>query len=106
MNPDAYNSYIHEVKEGGVVVFDSSLFTVESEMTGIKYFAVPATKLAQGLGNPQVANVVMLGSLSEATGLFSLEALSRAVTDRFPKSSALNIKALLVGAESARKTKG
>lgn len=105
MNPEAYSSYIHEVKEGGVVVFDSSLFTVESEAKGVKYFAVPATKLAQGLGNPQVANVVMLGSLSEATDLFSLEALSRAVTDRFPKASVLNIKALQVGAESARKAK-
>jgi 2-oxoglutarate ferredoxin oxidoreductase subunit gamma len=105
MNPDAYNSYIKEVKEGGVVVFDCSLFTVESETTGIKYFAVPATKLAQGLGNSQVANVVMLGSLSEATGLVSLEALNKAVTNRFPKASALNIKALLVGAESVRKAK-
>ena len=105
MKPDAYNSYIRDVREGGVVIFDSSLFEIEDKLSGIRYIGVEATKIAQGLGNPQVANVVMLGALSSAIGLFQMNALGSAVTERFPKTSVLNLKALKAGVEAAKRVK-
>jgi len=98
MNPDAYNSYKHDVKEGGVIIYDSSLFDVSDKIRGLRYYGVAATKIAQGLGAPQVANVVMLGAVSHAVGVFQLEALEKAVKERFPKAAAMNAKALQAGA--------
>ena len=105
MNPDAYNSYIRDVREGGFVIFDSSLFEIEAKVSGIKYIGIEATKIAQRLGNPQMANVVMLGALSSAIGLFQMDAFGSAVTERFPKASILNLKALRAGAEAAKRVK-
>lgn len=106
MNPDAYNSYIGDVREGGVVIFDSSIFEIGDRVSGMRYIGVEATKIAQGLGNPQMANVVMLGALSVAIGLFRVDALRSAVTERFPKASVINLKALEAGAEAAKRVKG
>ncbi len=103
MNPDAYNSYFRDVREGGVVIFDSSIFEIGDRVSGMRYIGVEATKIAQGLGNPQMANVVMLGALSVAIGLFQVDALRSAVTERFPKASVLNLKALEAGAEAAKR---
>ena len=105
MNPDAYNSYFHEVRKGGIVIYDSSLFKIEVKVSGVRYIGVEATKIAQGLGNPQMANVVMLGALSGSIGLFQMDALRSAVTERFPKTSVLNLKALEAGAEAAKRVK-
>ena len=52
-----------------------------------------------------MANVVMLGALSVAIGLFQVDALRSAVTERFPKASVLNLKALEAGAEAAKRVK-
>ncbi|MCX6655956.1 MAG: 2-oxoacid:acceptor oxidoreductase family protein [Candidatus Bathyarchaeota archaeon] len=105
MNPDAYNSYIHDVREGGVVIFDISLFEIHDKVSGIRYIGIEATKISQGLGNPQISNVVMLGALSGALDLFQMDALRSAVTERFPKASVLNLKALKAGAEAAKRAK-
>ena len=98
MNPDAYNSYNADVKEGGVVVYDSSLFEVDDGVHGVRYCGVGATKIAQEMGAPQAANVVMLGAVSRATGVFPLEALEKAISRQFPRAAAINAKALRAGA--------
>jgi 2-oxoglutarate ferredoxin oxidoreductase subunit gamma len=98
MNPDAYNSYKKDVKPGGAIIYDSSLFEIPEKVKGLKYYGVGATKIAQELGAPQVANVVMLGAISSATGTFPLEALEKTVKERFPKAAAMNVKALRAGA--------
>jgi 2-oxoglutarate ferredoxin oxidoreductase subunit gamma len=97
MNPDAYNSYKHDVKKGGAIIYDSSLFEVSDKTPGVKYYPVGATRIAQELKAPQVANVVMLGAVSHATGVFPLEAIEKAVKERFPKAATVNVKALQAG---------
>ena len=104
MNPDAYNSYIHDVREGGTVIFDSGLFEIKDRVADVRYFGVDAARIAQGLGSPQVANVVMLGALSETAHLFALGALGCAVTERFPKAATINLKALQAGAQAVKAT--
>ncbi len=102
MNPDAYNSYSHDVRKGGTIIYDSSLFEVAERLPGVKYFGVGATRIARDMGAPQAANVVMLGALSRATGVFLLDALEEVVRGRFPKAVETNVKALKAGAEAAR----
>jgi 2-oxoglutarate ferredoxin oxidoreductase subunit gamma len=97
MNPDAYNSYKNDVRKGGTIIYDSSLFEVPDKIRGVKYYGVGATKIAQDMGAPQALNIVMLGALSHATGVFPIEALEKAVRERFPKAAVINVKALQAG---------
>jgi Pyruvate/2-oxoacid:ferredoxin oxidoreductase gamma subunit len=86
------------------VIYDSGLFEIKDRVAGVRYFGVDAARIAQGLGSPQVANVVMLGALSETAHLFALGALGCAVTERFPKAATINLKALQAGAQAVKAT--
>ena len=102
LNPDAYNSYIRDLSHGGTVIYDGSLFEIKDYVSGVIYHNIAATKLAQELGAPQTANIVMLGALSESAKLFTIDALRQAVTERFPKAADLNLKALQEGARTLK----
>jgi len=99
MNPDAYYSYKDEVKPGGVVLFDGELFKVSlsQSVKGIRYYNVPAQKVASELKNPMAANIVMLGALVGITRCSAFESVKKAVTERFPKFAEANTAALEAG---------
>jgi indolepyruvate ferredoxin oxidoreductase beta subunit len=63
-----------------------------------KTYVVAATDEAQKLGNPMLANMILIGSLIQ-TGLVTIsqEAIEKTIRDMFPKAVAPNIKALKVG---------
>jgi len=63
-----------------------------------KTYVVAATEEAQKLGNPMLANMILIGSLIQ-TGLVTIsqEAIEKTIRDMFPKAVASNIKALKVG---------
>jgi len=59
-----------EVKENGVVIYDSSAITEVPEFApGVRVVPVPCGAIAQSLGTRVVKNVVALGALQEATGI-------------------------------------
>jgi indolepyruvate ferredoxin oxidoreductase beta subunit len=65
-----------------------------------KTYVVAATEEAQKLGNPMLANMILIGSLIQ-TGLVTISqaAIEKTIRDMFPKAVAPNIKALEVGME-------
>jgi Pyruvate/2-oxoacid:ferredoxin oxidoreductase gamma subunit len=102
MNLNAYSRYMGDVREGGVVIYDSGLFDISKKVEGISYIRVEASNIAQRIGSPQAANVVMLGSLSGTIDLYKMDAIKLVVVDRFPKASAINLKALEAGSEATK----
>ncbi|MHC1580481.1 MAG: 2-oxoacid:ferredoxin oxidoreductase subunit gamma [Methanopyraceae archaeon] len=102
MSQEAYDKYAPEVKEDGLVVYDSTL--VEPHRDDVEHVGVPATKLAEEeLGRRIVANMVILGALRELTDLVSEEALKRAVEDAVPPGTEeINVKAVELGARGVR----
>jgi len=99
MSQEAYLLYCDDVKDGGTIILDEDLVSLEEKKKGIKYFKVPATQIAEQLGNRIVANVVMLGAVTGLTQVVSVEAMEKAVKARWPKYSELNLKALEKGIE-------
>jgi 2-oxoglutarate ferredoxin oxidoreductase subunit gamma len=87
MNPDAYYSYKDEVKPGGAVLFDGELFKLplSQSVKGVRYYNIPAQKVASELKNPMAANIVMLGALVGITRCSAFESVRKAVAERFPK---------------------
>jgi 2-oxoglutarate ferredoxin oxidoreductase subunit gamma len=77
-----------------------------SKRDDIRFIAVPATEIADELGDGRVANMVMLGALLGATGLVQLESIVKSLRKVLPERRhgliPLNEKALLRGAELAR----
>lgn len=79
MNRPSYEKFVDDVDDGGALLYDSSLIEGIEVPARLKGFAIPATKIADDIGNARVANVVMLGAYIGASGLFTrdeaLEAL-------------------------------
>ena len=94
MSQTAYETYIQELAEGGLVIFDERLVKPDDAGPG-----VPATDTAlRDLGGKQVANIVILGAAAAVTAMASREALRAAikenVSERFRE---LNLNALDLG---------
>jgi len=94
-----------KVQPGGVVVYDSSVIAeVPPLADGVRVVAVPFTGIATELGKPVVKNVVALGALQAATGIFPAETFLAAVRQALRDKAALiplNEQAFARGAEAA-----
>jgi 2-oxoglutarate ferredoxin oxidoreductase subunit gamma len=100
---DAYATFKDSVRVGGALIYEESLVDVPEgdRVPGVRYYPVPALEVARGMGNPLVANMVMLGAVQVLTGAVSLEALKEAVGDRFPRFREVNLEAVDRGVELA-----
>ncbi|MEM0089753.1 MAG: 2-oxoacid:acceptor oxidoreductase family protein [Nitrososphaerota archaeon] len=92
-------------KEGRVpkklLIYDSELVNV-SKIGGIKMVGLPATKIAEQLGRRVIANIVMLGALSEVTDIVRRESLLNVIRRKFPKALELNERAFMEGVKHAK----
>jgi len=68
---------------------------------------LPTNDVALELGNAKVANMVALGGYIERTRSVSLDsikgALPKVIAERYHKTIPLNVKAIEIGAEMARR---
>ncbi len=105
-NPPSMSRYEGLVKPGGVLVVDSSLITDRSERTDIREIDIPAKEIANELGFPQIANMVMAGALAAATGVVELDTLKRTIEEhlgaRHRNALDANMQAMDRGAEYGR----
>ena len=62
MNTPSFNKYEPKVKKKGKLFVNVSLIDKRSERDDIEIIEVPATEVANSLGNVRVANMVMLGA--------------------------------------------
>ncbi len=103
MSTSAYRDYIHKLKDDGILIIDEDLVHV-AEDEKRKIYSIPATKIAEKLGNPIVANIIMLGFFTGVTGIISPEAMMQAIKDRVPKRFwEINEKAFKEGMKHAEK---
>jgi 2-oxoglutarate ferredoxin oxidoreductase subunit gamma len=112
LNNPSMGKYEPLVKEGGVLVYNSSLIRPASPRdssattrSDIRYVPVPASDVAAELGNVKMANMVALGALVAVTGVLPLKAVIQALRDHLPEGKRKmlepNVQALHRGAELA-----
>jgi len=99
MSQEALDKYINSVKEGGRLIVDSTTITRIPPKARVKLSKIAATDIASGkLGKVIVANIVMLGALTNLTGIVSREAMEKAVRASIPRGTEeINLKALEAG---------
>jgi 2-oxoglutarate ferredoxin oxidoreductase subunit gamma len=105
-NTPSLRKYELSVKPGGLLLTNASLVTIGSARDDIHTLAIPASDIATELGNPRIANMVMLGAFIEATGIVTpetvIQQLDKHLSARQRKWLEPNRIALEKGVELAR----
>jgi 2-oxoglutarate ferredoxin oxidoreductase subunit gamma len=105
-NIPSMEKYEPLVKPGGLLLVNTSLVPTPSAREDIHIVSIAASDIATELGNPRIANMVMLGALVGATDLVSLEAVTRQLEEHLSQRQRKwlepNITALKKGAEIAK----
>jgi 2-oxoglutarate ferredoxin oxidoreductase subunit gamma len=72
-NSPSFDKYATLVKEGGLLIINSSLISSQCNRKDIAIESLPASDIATELGNMKMANMVMLGALVRRTNIVSLD---------------------------------
>ncbi len=103
MNFPSMVKYQNAVRSSGVMFLNSDLIEERPTRGDIQIVEVPANSLAHELGNDRSLNMVMMGAMSQKTGLVKLESLQAAVEETIKsKNKAIievNRRALARGAQ-------
>ena len=101
MNLPSFEKFEPNVREGGTIIYDSSLIPAKTARTDITAAGIPATAMASDEGLTGMANVIILGYLLKLTGLFEYEAFLAHMIEGIPPAKAAliekNKKALELG---------
>ena len=106
MNKASLNKFTPRLKNGGLLIMNSSLIDTEPELDdSVEVIAIPADQLAIELGSKKAANMVALGAYLQKRGYLTpdaaSQALPRVLAERYHKTLPLNIEALHKGGEFA-----
>ena len=104
LNKPAYEKFSPRVKPGGILVVNESLAKVEHPRDDITVLAIPATDLANELGNAAIANMICLGALLPSLRLLGFESIEKAMeklTNKRPQLLDNNLAAIRKGMEFA-----
>ena len=104
MSQAAYDKYAPGITSGGTLLIDDSLVALpDTSRKDISTYGLPATKIAEELGNPRAANTVMLGFWTAIAGVVSTTAMRQSLADSVPpKTVELNMKAFDTGYEKGK----
>lgn len=101
MNQDSVPIAEEVCKEGGLILVNSSLVKQDPDRKDARIVRVPCNEIAEKIGDVRIANMVMMGALSVATGAVRLENLEAMLKAFFPESKhaliPMNIAAVEAG---------
>lgn len=99
MHQKMWDKYKDRIKEGGLLIVNSSIVEVEEE--GYDIVKVPATDMAISVGSDRATNMVLLGVLLKKRPIVSLETVKELIKEKSKneKIADLNLKALERGYE-------
>nr|HRC62993.1 2-oxoacid:acceptor oxidoreductase family protein [Dehalococcoidia bacterium] len=105
LNRQAYETHIGDLRDGGVLIYNSR--DIVEEPPG-NVIGLDAEALARDTGNPRAANIIMIGAVAELASMPS-EYFEEWIKERFtrgrPNDAEIiggNVKALEVGIQAAR----
>ena len=100
MNQPSLVRFQNQIQSGGVLFINSSLIEAEISRGDIDIVRVPANSIAEKLGSPRSANMVMMGAFTKKSNIVSvssvIKGLKSALKDK-QKLIAINEKALMAG---------
>ncbi len=88
LSQEAFDKYFADLPEGKTLIVDEDLVRNIPEKKGITVYRLPMTRIAdRKVKNRMFANIVMLGAITDLTGIVSREAMREAVKDSVPTAT-------------------
>lgn len=100
MNQPSMVRFQNQIQSGGILFLNSSLIQPDVTRGDLELVEVPASGMAEELGNPKSANMIMLGAFTRKSNLVSLDSLIKGLEESFKnkrKVLEINRKALKAG---------
>lgn len=103
MNLPSLDKYEDAVVKGGIILVDSTLIERKVKRNDVKVFYIPSTALAQEIGAPTLANMIMVGKFIKESGAIEHDdlesALKKVVSARHADLYDINLQAINTGYE-------
>lgn len=101
MNLPSLDKFESHLIAGGTLLINNSLIERPAHRTDVKVLLVPCNDIAKELGNPKVANMVMVGAIVAASGVVKIESvlqvLAKKIFKNKPEVMKLNEQAIRRG---------
>jgi len=101
MNMDSLPLCEKTVKDGGLIVINSTLVKEEPQRSGLKIVKIEASGIAEQIGNILFANMVALGAMAKLTNSLNLADIEGILRKFFPQDKhqfiPMNIEAIRAG---------
>jgi 2-oxoglutarate ferredoxin oxidoreductase subunit gamma len=100
MNQPSMVRFQNQIQSGGVLFVNSSLIETEISRGDVDIIKVPANSIAEQLGSPRSANMVMLGAFTKKSNIVSISSVIEGLKSALKKKQKLidvNTKALMAG---------
>jgi len=85
LSQEGYSKNIANLRPGGVLVWDADLVRTKNLDPSLTTYNIPATRIAEELGNRMMANIVMLGFFAAVHHVVSVQAMRKAVLSSVPE---------------------
>lgn len=87
MDENSYQKYGEQVRPGGTIVINTSLFdeSAGKHQDGVKVVGIKCMDIAASLKNSRGANLVMLGSMVHSTGVLDEKSFGKTLLEYFEK---------------------
>lgn len=97
MNQVGFDKYRDNVRQGGIVLINSTLIDAENP----NYYRINATEIAEDMGRPYVVNMVILGALTKLMPKIHFDTVLEEIRNNFAADiAAANIAAFKKGYNS------
>jgi 2-oxoisovalerate ferredoxin oxidoreductase beta subunit len=105
MNEPSLKKFVSSVQPGGWILYNGDAIPEECKRDDVQALAFPFTQIADELGQPRVANMVILGTLLELTGALPQASVDAALHRlvKHPRWLEIDERALARGRELYRK---
>jgi len=84
MSQEAYEKFEPELKDDGILLLEEDLVKPHQVRGTIRQYSIPATRIAESLGNRLYSNFVMIGFIVAITKLVPKQALIDAIPGTVP----------------------
>jgi 2-oxoglutarate ferredoxin oxidoreductase subunit gamma len=109
MNQPSLARFRNQVAPSGKLLLNTTLVTGTVERDDVDIFHIPATKMAEKMGNTKMTNMVILGGFLGITDYVKIDSVFGILKDIFPphrhKMIKGNEKAIQAGYKHTKKTK-
>lgn len=106
MTEDAYEKYIGDMRDGGKIIINKSLFGEREYPDHVEVYGVDASGIANEVQNARGANLVIMGAMIEATKMMDTKQFGDTLSKYFEKKgkpSEKNRRCFELGCEKIEK---